>query len=409
MANPGGYVASSAAENSNVGTGVNFGTFWRGGDWTTIFVYRESQAFSGTATWGGVDIQPYLVDTQSSGARGAALYIVPKSALTSLTIGTSYTLQVGFTGSSGFIVTKAEYNGQSVMSYDIPAIATGTSFSDSLSVPAGSVVVQHYMFQQGGDAEPSNGQTERQDVESGWDWGTGDTTYTSASGSVSLGYTSGGGSVVHAHCYIVILGTPELVSVSPADNATGVAASASLVAVFDKPIVRGAGEFELYDGGGLIEAIEAASGTLSTTTWVDDTITLNPTSDMAGGTAHYVLVDSDAITGFAGIASSTAWSFTTESAVLAEPLGIAQRSLLGTPLSTMPVGMTTRQLLGSPFFVQPLGLLHGPQLLSTPISAQPQGIIQRTVLDKARVMFLDDGGQASGPSPKFGIGIKRRM
>ena len=107
---------------------------------------------------------------------------------------------------------------------------------------------------------------------------------------------------------------PVLVSVSPADNATGVAVDANLVMTFSKNVVPGSGDITIKkkSDNSLVEAIAATSTTGSGT----KIITANPSSNLAADTEYYVLVSAGAFedeagNDYAGISDNTKWNFMT--------------------------------------------------------------------------------------------------
>lgn len=104
---------------------------------------------------------------------------------------------------------------------------------------------------------------------------------------------------------------PRLLSVSPADDATGVAADAPFVLRFDEAVKPGSGVISLFDASGtLLRSVPTSDAALrfegSTVTWA-----LAP-ARTAG--AYSVMVSPGAVVdlagnAFAGIAGSTAWNF----------------------------------------------------------------------------------------------------
>ncbi len=110
---------------------------------------------------------------------------------------------------------------------------------------------------------------------------------------------------------------PEIITLSPANNATGVAVGANLVATFSESIVRGTGDITL---------INTTDGTQSTIAVTDTnqvsisgrvmTINPNPTADLPVGKNFAVRIAATAVkdlanNAFAGIADNTTWSFAT--------------------------------------------------------------------------------------------------
>jgi serralysin len=112
------------------------------------------------------------------------------------------------------------------------------------------------------------------------------------------------------------LAAPELSSRSPADNASGVATSTSLLLTFSEPVQAGSGS---------ITIVQTATGTPAMTIAVTDTtqvafngsaVTVDPAGTLAAGTAYHVTIASGAIrdaagNAYAGISNDTAFNFTT--------------------------------------------------------------------------------------------------
>lgn len=110
---------------------------------------------------------------------------------------------------------------------------------------------------------------------------------------------------------------PTLTSKSPADNATGVPVNSSLTATFSENIQFAATvdiSLHLTSDDSVVEAFtEADIGTKISITGT--TLTIDPTDFLDVDVEHYVLIDAVAIedlsgNAFAGIASTTTWSFT---------------------------------------------------------------------------------------------------
>lgn len=105
---------------------------------------------------------------------------------------------------------------------------------------------------------------------------------------------------------------PTLTSTTPADNATNVAVNSNITLVFSENVV---------DGGGSIVLKKASdNSTVQTFTgFSGNTVTLNPSSDLAPSTAYYIQVTSTAIkdtsgNAYAGINDTTTFSFQTAAA-----------------------------------------------------------------------------------------------
>jgi hypothetical protein len=108
---------------------------------------------------------------------------------------------------------------------------------------------------------------------------------------------------------------PTITTYSPADNATGVAVFANLVATFSENVTIGTGNITLKN---------LSDGTQTTIVVTDTTqvsisgavLTINPTADLLSGKNYAVQIAATAIrdlanNAFAGIANDTAWNFTT--------------------------------------------------------------------------------------------------
>lgn len=113
---------------------------------------------------------------------------------------------------------------------------------------------------------------------------------------------------------------PTISTLNPADNATGVSATANLVATFDENVAFGTGNITLFDSDNdTIEAFDVATeqGTGNGQVSISGAVlTINPTAAMEGNKGHYVQIAATAIddiagNSFAGIANTTTWSFTT--------------------------------------------------------------------------------------------------
>ncbi len=111
---------------------------------------------------------------------------------------------------------------------------------------------------------------------------------------------------------------PVLLSSTPGDNGTGVATTADIVLTFDQTVAKGTGTIRIYRASDdvLIESIDVTTGlvTGSGATW-----TINPSSNLAAGTAFYVQIDATAFVdtaggAYAGIDDETTLNFTTASA-----------------------------------------------------------------------------------------------
>jgi len=109
---------------------------------------------------------------------------------------------------------------------------------------------------------------------------------------------------------------PSISSLSPANNATDVALNSNLVITFSEIVVAQTGNITLYKGdGSQVQTFDVTSGISGSGT---NTITIDPTNDLAAGTNYYVLIDATAFAdnagnSFAGISGTADWAFKTAS------------------------------------------------------------------------------------------------
>ena len=83
---------------------------------------------------------------------------------------------------------------------------------------------------------------------------------------------------------------PVVTKFSPADTAINVARNANIVLTFDEPIVRGSGKLTLKTAAGaVVETFDAATSKLLSL--VGNTLTVNPTADLAYGTSYFLALD----------------------------------------------------------------------------------------------------------------------
>jgi len=121
---------------------------------------------------------------------------------------------------------------------------------------------------------------------------------------------------------------PTLASNTPADNASDVAIGANLVLEFNEAVKAGAGDFVIKQtsDNSTVATIAANDAQVS---YAFNTVTINPTSDLANGTGYYLeavagtvkdLDDND----WAGISNATTLNFTTVAAAPAYTLLITE-------------------------------------------------------------------------------------
>ncbi|WP_426102297.1 DUF4347 domain-containing protein [Massilia sp. TSP1-1-2] len=140
-----------------------------------------------------------------------------------------------------------------------------------------------------------------------------------ASGNYTLEATVAGTTVTRAMT-IVDASAPVLVGSSPADNATGVTANASLTLTFSRNVQAGAGYISLYLADGtLLESFNVATGAGDQGGSVSFNgatgLSVDPFSDLASGASYYIKIAASAVidsagNAYAGIANATTLNFT---------------------------------------------------------------------------------------------------
>ncbi|WP_213287304.1 choice-of-anchor I family protein [Bradyrhizobium sp. sGM-13] len=91
---------------------------------------------------------------------------------------------------------------------------------------------------------------------------------------------------------------PTLTAATPADNATAVAAGNNIVLTFDEAVMAGTGNIVISNGAGDTRTI--AINDASQVTISGNTVTINPTTDLAAGSTYDVTLASGVITDVAG-------------------------------------------------------------------------------------------------------------
>ncbi|GAB3361716.1 MULTISPECIES: Ig-like domain-containing protein [Giesbergeria] len=108
---------------------------------------------------------------------------------------------------------------------------------------------------------------------------------------------------------------PTLLSRTPADNATAVAAGANLVLTFSEAVQAGSGDLVIHNANGSVAQIIAITDTTQVSV-SGHTVTINPAADLAAGATYYVQMASGVLkdlagNAFTGLTGSTAWNFST--------------------------------------------------------------------------------------------------
>jgi hypothetical protein len=145
-----------------------------------------------------------------------------------------------------------------------------------------------------------------------------DVTFSVAAGShdVRVEYYENTGDAVAEFSYVRV--DPQVSTLTPADDATGIAVDANLVMVFGEAVDVEAGDnndIVIYktDGDVLIETIDAQDAKVTGTGTT--TITIDPDADLDEKIEYYIEIGVDAFdnaagNGYLGIADTTTWSFT---------------------------------------------------------------------------------------------------
>jgi methionine-rich copper-binding protein CopC len=112
---------------------------------------------------------------------------------------------------------------------------------------------------------------------------------------------------------------PLLSSTTPADGATAVVVGSNLVMTFNEAVMAGTGNFVIFRASDN-SSHEAVSVTdVVRVQFSGNTVTINPSTDLASGTGYYVSINPSVITdtagnNYAGISTTTGWNFTTAAA-----------------------------------------------------------------------------------------------
>ena len=119
-------------------------------------------------------------------------------------------------------------------------------------------------------------------------------------------------------------GGPVLLSMTPADNATGVDVNANLVLTFDEAVQRGTGSaavtiYRAIDNSVVESFITASSSRVIIPNDSPNMVTIDPTYPLEADKSYFVLIDAGAFRNmagedYAGLYSGTAWNFTTAGA-----------------------------------------------------------------------------------------------
>ena len=113
---------------------------------------------------------------------------------------------------------------------------------------------------------------------------------------------------------LVDLTAPTIAELSPADDATDVAANTNFKITFDENIQAATGNIQLHlaSDDGVVESFDVTSDI----TIMDNMVTFSPSAPLLPETAYYLTIDDEALedlsgNSFGGINSTTTWNFTT--------------------------------------------------------------------------------------------------
>ncbi len=129
--------------------------------------------------------------------------------------------------------------------------------------------------------------------------------------------TSSSTPVTSAAVFVPASAAPVITGTSPAAGALAVPPDGNLVATFSEPVVAGSGNIQLWQSGGTSPLESFNVATSPQITFAGSTLTIDPSVNLAPNTFYYVLIASTAVVdtsggnAFAGITSSSTWSFST--------------------------------------------------------------------------------------------------
>lgn len=193
-----------------------------------------------------------------------------------------------------------------VITYDQP-IGFGTTGTITLrTVSAGGTIVESYEVGVSTRATISN-QTLTIDPTNNFDY---NQEYYVVLPAGSVKNNVGGNSAALSTYNFSTEADPIVTSVQPSFGSTSVARDTNIVFTFDKNIRAGVGTITLRTvsaGGTITESYDVTSS--NRLTFSTNTLTIDPTSDLAYSTNYYVVVPDDAVAGYAG---TDTYNFTTK-------------------------------------------------------------------------------------------------
>ncbi len=231
----------------------------------------------------------------------------------------SVTLGVGI--SNGIAVGVVSVSG-AAPGVAVAASANGAS-SVTLTVPvSGSLVVSGYASNGNGTITLPSGHTaiyNSTNIGSSNAAASYANTQTAGSRTYSYTDTSSSSPATSAAVFVPASAAPVITGTSPAAGALAVPPDANLVATFSEAVVAGSGTIQLWQSGGSSPVESFNVATSPQITIAGSTLTIAPSANLAPNTFYYVLITSGAVVdtsggnAFAGITSSSTWSFSTGS------------------------------------------------------------------------------------------------
>ena len=174
-------------------------------------------------------------------------------------------------------------------------------------------------------------------------------------GSDSFGWQASDGTAYSAESATVNLTVadnvaPTVTSMSPADNAIAVAIDSNIVLTFSEAVKAGSGTIAIHSAsatGSIVESYDVAGNT--NLTIEGNTLTINPTANLANSSHYFVTFEAGAIKDTAGnsFAGTPSYDFVTEN-VLNDLIGSAKFWKTGAPISNVTSTLTPSASSGHP-------------------------------------------------------------
>ncbi|MEI6638709.1 MAG: Ig-like domain-containing protein [Chlorobium sp.] len=174
-------------------------------------------------------------------------------------------------------------------------------------------------------------------------------------GSDSFGWQASDGtaySAASATVNLTVVDTvaPTITTMTPADNTIAVPVDSNIVLTFSEAVKAGTGTIAIHSAsatGTVVESYDVA--TSANLTIADNTLTINPTANLANSSHYFVTFDAGSIKDAAGnsFAGTTSYDFVTEN-VLNDLIGSARFWKTGAPISNVTSTLTPSASSGHP-------------------------------------------------------------